>query len=54
MPHEIIGELIVGVIEAGAEAASESKNSKQGCGCLIATVIILGIIVVGFYYLTTK
>lgn len=54
MPHEIIGELIVGVIEAGVETASDSKNDKRGCGCLIATVIILGIIVVGFYYLTTK
>lgn len=54
MPHEILGELIVGIAEVGIESASNSKNEKNGCGCVIATVIILGIIVVGFYYLTTK
>lgn len=54
MPHEIIGEVIVAIAEVGIEAASNSKNEKNGCGCLIATVVILGIIFVGFYYLTTK
>lgn len=54
MPHEIIGELIVAIAEVGVDAASTSKNEKRGCGYLIATVIILGIIIVGFYYLTTK
>jgi hypothetical protein len=54
MPHEAIGEILVGIAEIGVEAATSSDNKKNGCGCLIATVIILGIIVVGFYYLTTK
>lgn len=54
MPHEILGEIIVAVAEVGIDAASDSKNEKHGCGCLIATAIILGIIIVGFYYLTSK
>ena len=52
MPHEIIGELIVGIVEVGIDVASENNNEKNGCGCLIATIIILGVIIVGFYYLT--
>lgn len=54
MPEEIIGELIVGIAEIGLDAASTSKNEKSGCGCLIATLIIIGLIIVGFYYFTIK
>ena len=54
MDGELIAELIVGVAEVGLDAASTSKNEKHGCGCLIATLIIIGVAIVSFYYLTRK
>jgi hypothetical protein len=54
MAEEIIGELIVGIAEIGFDAASTEKNKKNGCGCLIVTVIIIGLIIFGFYYLKIK
>jgi hypothetical protein len=54
MAEEIIGELIVAIAEVGVDSFSTSKNEKHGCGCLIATIIIFGITIVGLYYLTRK
>lgn len=40
MAAEIIGELIVGVVELGVEIASEDKKSN-GCGCIFGILISL-------------
>lgn len=49
MPHEIIGELIVGAIEVGAEVATNSDSKKPGIGCLAIIVLaIFGCVL--FYY----
>lgn len=53
MPHEAIGEILVGVAELGLEAASGSDNKKSGMGCLFMT-IILCLIIGGVYYLATR
>lgn len=53
MPHEAIGEILVGVAELGLEAASGSDNKKSGMGCLIMTIILL-LLVGSIYYLTTR
>jgi hypothetical protein len=54
MAEELIGELLVGIAEVVADAASTSKNEKHGCGCIITTVIMLVITIIGLYYLTRK
>jgi|688.fasta_scaffold2283661_2 hypothetical protein len=54
MPEEIIGELIVAIAEVGVDSFSTHKNEKFGCGCLISILILLGITMVGLYYLTRK
>ena len=53
MPHEAIGELIVGVAEVGLEAAGSANNKKSGFGCLIMTIILV-FLIWGVYYITTK
>ena len=50
MPHEIIGDVIVGVLEVGAEAAS-STNKKNGLGCLLTTIILVFLISLGIYFI---
>jgi hypothetical protein len=51
MPHEAIVEIIGGVAEMGLEAATTSKDGKSGCGCLILTIIVVGLLVAAYYYL---
>jgi hypothetical protein len=41
MPHEAIGELIVGVAEVGLEAAGSASDRKSGLGCLFMTIILI-------------
>lgn len=52
MPHEIIGELLVGVAELGISAAGDNGSKKSGCGCLILTLLLM-FIVGGIYYYST-
>lgn len=49
--EELIGEVIVGIVEIGAESASESSNKKDGCGCFIAVVIVAVIITIAYFLL---
>lgn len=54
MPHEIIGELIVGGVELGAEMAAGGDNNKNPLrGCLIM-IILIGILSFGVYYYITN
>lgn len=50
MPHEAIIEIVAGIAEVGVEAALESKDKKSGCGCLIITIIIVGLLIAAYYY----
>lgn len=51
MPHEAIGDIIVGVLEVGAEAAT-STNKKNGLGCLLITIILV-LISLGIYFIVS-
>ena len=51
MPHEAIIEIVAGIAEMGIEAAVDSKDKKSGCGCLILTIIVVGLLVAAYYYL---
>ena len=51
MPHEAIIEVIGAVAEAGLETAINNKNEKSGCGCLILTIIVVGLLLAAYYYL---
>lgn len=50
MPHEAIIEIVAGIAEVGVEAALESKDKKSGFGCLIITIILIGLLVAAYYY----
>ena len=50
MPHEAIIEIVAGIAEMGIEAAVDSKDKKSGFGCLIITIIIIGISLAAYYY----
>ena len=54
MPHEAIAEILVGIAEIGVESAVNNKDKKSGCGCLIVTIVIIGILLAAYYYLTSK
>jgi hypothetical protein len=53
MPHEIVGELLVGGLEIGLEAAGSSDNKKSGWGCLLLTILLIALCV-GIYYISTS
>ena len=53
MPHEIVGELLIGGLELGLEAAGSSDNKKSGWGCLILTILLIALCV-GIYYISTS
>jgi hypothetical protein len=52
MPHEVIADVAVGILELGAEAAT-SSNKKNGMGCLLLTIILV-LISVGIYFSDTE
>ncbi len=50
MPHEAVGEILVGLLEMGIEAGTNgNKNNKPSC--MVAIVIFMIIIGVVIYYL---
>ena len=51
MPHEIIGELVLGIAEVGLEGVGSSDDKKSALGCL--TLIILMLLIVGVIYFYT-
>jgi hypothetical protein len=51
MPHEAIVEVVAGLAELGAEAAT-SSNKKNGLGCLLITLILV-LISLGVYFIVS-
>lgn len=52
MAGEIIGEIIMFVVEAGMDIASD-RDKKDGCGigCLIGGLILVGILVACYIFI---
>jgi hypothetical protein len=46
--EEAIGDIVVGVLEIGAEAAP--GEGKKGCGCLVLSIIVAACILAGYFY----
>lgn len=50
MPHEAIIEIVAGIAEIGVEVALDTKDKKSGFGCLIITIIVVGLLIAAYYY----
>lgn len=54
MPHEIVGELLIGAAELGLSAVSDSNGKKNPWGCLLAIIIFMAIIAGICYYVSDE
>lgn len=49
MASEIFGDLIIAAIELGVEVGTDG-NKKNGWGCLVIAVLIIGGLVAYYYF----